>query len=273
MDSYPHLSDSTVILAGSGITRADESLRHTHAYEEICLVDHEPAIIRWGNRHEEELAPGDAIIFIRKEQHGFINAGTRTPMFWVINFGGWQFLRHSFGAEFCEHETRRIRRSSPEQIRRFKSLCIYFFRQNIANDPLSKHLGILRLEHMLLELFSCEKRDGGISLPADIDDELVHSLWSALSLNLDKSFAQALAESGVHYDSVRHKFTRCIGKSPREVFNRMRIEHAKILLITTNLSIKEIADRVGYARQHEFARAFGAMAGTPPSAWRGNRKQ
>ncbi|MCB1122895.1 MAG: helix-turn-helix domain-containing protein, partial [Verrucomicrobiae bacterium] len=40
------------------------------------------------------------------------------------------------------------------------------------------------------------------------------------------------------------------------------------LLLDSSLSIKEIATRVGYARQHEFNRMFNRYMGMAPSHWR-----
>ncbi len=46
------------------------------------------------------------------------------------------------------------------------------------------------------------------------------------------------------------------------------MEHARNLLLESNLSIKEISERIGYARQHEFYRAFRRHVGCGPSDWR-----
>jgi len=46
------------------------------------------------------------------------------------------------------------------------------------------------------------------------------------------------------------------------------MQHAQNLLLESGLSIKEIAARTGYARQHEFARAFRQRVGLTPSEWR-----
>jgi transcriptional regulator GlxA family with amidase domain len=40
------------------------------------------------------------------------------------------------------------------------------------------------------------------------------------------------------------------------------------LLRTSNLSIKEIAQELGYSQQHEFTRAFSRFAGKSPSEWK-----
>jgi hypothetical protein len=46
------------------------------------------------------------------------------------------------------------------------------------------------------------------------------------------------------------------------------MERGKELLRARNLSVKEIAQELGYSRQHEFSRAFRNCFGVSPSEWR-----
>lgn len=71
-----------------------------------------------------------------------------------------------------------------------------------------------------------------------------------------------------NYDSLRHRFLKTFGCSPRDMAIRVRISRAKSLLLDSSLTIKEIAAAVGYGRQHEFSRAFHRATGMTPSAFR-----
>jgi two-component system response regulator YesN len=51
---------------------------------------------------------------------------------------------------------------------------------------------------------------------------------------------------------------------------RTRIQIAKNLLLESPLSIKQIAEELGYVRQHEFTRAFHRESGQSPTSWREN---
>jgi transcriptional regulator GlxA family with amidase domain len=51
---------------------------------------------------------------------------------------------------------------------------------------------------------------------------------------------------------------------------RTRIQIAKHLLLKSPISIKQIADELGYVRQHEFSRAFHRETGASPRTWREN---
>jgi transcriptional regulator GlxA family with amidase domain len=73
-----------------------------------------------------------------------------------------------------------------------------------------------------------------------------------------------------NYDSLRQAFANAFGCSPSQMALRTRIQIAKNLLLETPLSIKQIAEELGYARQHEFTRAFHRVTGCSPTAWREN---
>ena len=53
---------------------------------------------------------------------------------------------------------------------------------------------------------------------------------------------------------------------------RTRIEHAEQLLLTTLLSIKEVAGRCGYAASGSFARDFRRVHGCAPTEWRARKR-
>jgi len=63
-------------------------------------------------------------------------------------------------------------------------------------------------------------------------------------------------------------FKKYFAMSPLKYLNRKRMEKAKALLGTTSLSVKEIAERVGYAETNHFAKAFRRETSFSPSEYR-----
>lgn len=63
-------------------------------------------------------------------------------------------------------------------------------------------------------------------------------------------------------------FSGAFGLGPIQYHQLMRIQKAKQLLQYTNLSIQEIADKLGYQNIHSFSRAFKKKEGVPPSRFR-----
>ena len=125
------------------------------------------------------------------------------------------------------------------------------------------------LRLLLISVHRWVTGDTGDALtPDSVSPELVR-LWHLVNASVGQPAEfQEQIHTLPNYDSLRHGFKRAFGCSPRDMMLRLRIQHAKNLLLETNLSIKEIADRSGYQRQHEFARAFRQHTGVAPTVWR-----
>ena len=63
-------------------------------------------------------------------------------------------------------------------------------------------------------------------------------------------------------------FSEAVGQTPCDFLRHIRIERAKSLLETTNLSMTVIADQSGLGEPAYFARTFRAVAGMTPSEYR-----
>lgn len=68
-----------------------------------------------------------------------------------------------------------------------------------------------------------------------------------------------------HYTTL---FRRVTGYAPLQYLNHLRMQCAVQLLDTTDLSIKEISDQIGFSDQFYFSRAFRKMYGHAPSEHR-----
>jgi len=69
-------------------------------------------------------------------------------------------------------------------------------------------------------------------------------------------------------------FCRSMGISPHAFITQRRIECAKNLLATSDISLAEIAKQVGYRNQAHFTRVFHQVSGTTPRRFRvANRRQ
>ena len=66
------------------------------------------------------------------------------------------------------------------------------------------------------------------------------------------------------------EFHRTFGVPPKQYICQCRINQAKILLLTTELPIKQISDAVGYDNEFFFYRLFRKYTGVTPSQFRDN---
>jgi AraC-type DNA-binding domain-containing proteins len=59
-----------------------------------------------------------------------------------------------------------------------------------------------------------------------------------------------------------------LGLTPLEYINRLRCEQSVVILITTNVTVEEVANRVGYSTVHSYIRVFKKLYGKTPGAYR-----
>ncbi|MCP3367993.1 AraC family transcriptional regulator [Bradyrhizobium cajani] len=64
------------------------------------------------------------------------------------------------------------------------------------------------------------------------------------------------------------QFRAATGYRPREYLLNHRVEHAKMLLATTERPLTEIALAVGFSTQAHFSTVFRRISGQPPARWR-----
>lgn len=73
---------------------------------------------------------------------------------------------------------------------------------------------------------------------------------------------------GMGYESFRKKFTQALGLSPLEYRIQKRLSAAEELLRTTNLTVKEISQRLGYPTDADFIRQYTRHRHQTPGAYR-----
>ena len=82
--------------------------------------------------------------------------------------------------------------------------------------------------------------------------------------------ADLAREVGLSASHFAYAFKQTVGMAPHGWLAQRRIEKAKTLLRTDDLSLTQIALACGFADQSHFTRQFTARVGCPPGAWRRN---
>ena len=77
--------------------------------------------------------------------------------------------------------------------------------------------------------------------------------------------AQLSKEAGLSRSTFFERFSRAVGVAPMEYLLSWRMALAKNLLRRNEVSIGEIAERVGYSSQSTFTVAFTRLVGSPPT--------
>lgn len=245
--------------------------RHEHPFQEFTLVTDDQALIDHSTGWLET-QPNTLIHYQPGERHGAWVSPKHSPRFWVVHFNLRRADRYFFPALREPAPGRRVWPLSPSQVETFQWLFLQLLDERSANRDYQRLAASSWLQLMLLTIQRWTSRTRGPETNVSIrPSPEVLRLWHTINDAVSKP-NEELAEiySSPNYDSLRHAFRKAFGCSPRALLLRLRMEHARNLLLESNLSIKEISERVGYGRQHEFYRAFRQHVGCAPSEWRAN---
>lgn len=99
-------------------------------------------------------------------------------------------------------------------------------------------------------------------------------LMEFMNANLSGDFkvAELAAECGLSAGHLIRAFRISTGSPPYRWLTQRRVEKAKDLLLTSGLSVAEIANACGFVDQSHFTKVFAKVAGMPPAAWVRSRR-
>ena len=84
---------------------------------------------------------------------------------------------------------------------------------------------------------------------------------------------QLAQQAGLSISQFERTFRKAFGTSPHQYLVGIRVERACRLLIETDDTIAAVAQRCGFYDHAHFSRAFAAVMGVSPSAYRRNHQQ
>jgi transcriptional regulator GlxA family with amidase domain len=105
------------------------------------------------------------------------------------------------------------------------------------------------------------------------EDRLVSEaqVWAADNYAHPTPVAAMAQRSGLSERSLLRRFRKATGQSPVDYIQTLKIEEAKQMLETTDISIDDIAAEIGYTEPSSFRNAFRRYVGMPASAYRKRR--
>ncbi|MBQ7225397.1 MAG: helix-turn-helix domain-containing protein [Clostridia bacterium] len=129
-----------------------------------------------------------------------------------------------------------------------------------------EHLSIQRCACLLQEILlsiCMTMLDSKNNSPIKTSLKFIHS---AFTERIDVPYLAGLEKLSIsHYTTIFKKQT---GKSPNEYIIDLRLQLAQNFLCSTNMSVKQISHRVGYADQYFFSRLFKKRLGVSPQVYR-----
>ncbi|TVZ38867.1 transcriptional regulator GlxA family with amidase domain [Alteromonadaceae bacterium 2753L.S.0a.02] len=148
----------------------------------------------------------------------------------------------------------------------FADLTVYF---------IQSHFGPLIASHVERHFFHENRRlyettRGGHALAqVHPDEDIVQAqTWLRENMNQEVSLAELANHFGMSTRTFNRRFKAATDTTPLNYLQAVRIETAKDLLKSSNLSVAEIVFRVGYQDAAYFTSLFKRKLGTTPSQYR-----
>ena len=106
---------------------------------------------------------------------------------------------------------------------------------------------------------------------------VIHKLAAAVD-QIHQQYATArdstemAKRAGLSTSQFERLFRKALGSSPRQYLQRVRIEHACAFLVESEETVAAVAQRCGYYDHAHFTKAFVALKGLTPTAFRKQRQ-
>lgn len=111
--------------------------------------------------------------------------------------------------------------------------------------------------------------------PPQINDRQMERVLEYMSARFgdDLSLSELAAEACISVHHFVRRFRERMGLTPFAYLTTIRIEAARRLLITSDLSVSEIAQQCGYSNAGAFSNAFNRHVGTSPRRFRLDKRR
>ena len=172
-----------------------------------------------------------------------------------------QYLDHPIVESFAD--TRSVRNT-------FRTMLAELAAPTVGTRALTEIL----LKQSLILLLRRRLRGSDVRVPwltALKDPRLARVLLAMLERPGEPFTLESLALlAGMSRSAFADRFAAAFGRGPIEFLRNVRLRRAARLLETTGLPVKAVAGSVGYTSRSYFSRAFSALHGVDPTAYRGS---
>ena len=241
------------------------STLHTHPFTELFyVVDGKGEFNIQGQRFP--VKPNDFVIINPQVEHTELSSPDEPLEYIVLGINGLSFSNltpvseggHPFSFFNLRDEQKDILRylNAMVQEATSQSMSYELVCHNLLEILLIK---ILRHQHFDLEVGKQSKATKDISF-------IKHYLETYYHESIQLEDLASMTHLSRFY--ISHSFKKEIGMSPMEYLIDIRIKESKILLRTTNYSISQVADIVGFTTPTYFSKQFRKSTGISPTGYR-----
>lgn len=257
-----------------------------HNFWEFIFVDKGKVSITAGDR--EILLQKDEIAFHQPMEFHAVHARSYTPNLIVLSFRCLSPAMDFFRGKILSvnEEERAFLASIVSRARKCLSCRMddpYLTKLTFQPDadPEMLQMMVLELTTFLLHLMLRSKNEASISRMIDTNMHISKTttlnsqkqLFDRLELYLRNHLSDALKISQICKDNLISRSLLCsiykreTGHGVIEHYNQLKIEQAKTLIRSTDLSITQISVRLGYSTVQFFSRQFRNLTGMSPSEY------
>ncbi len=241
-------------------------LEHSHDYFELFLVEH-GRLHHWINGLEERLEVGH-LVFVRPEDRHALQSSPGSGGR-ILNVMFRQSTARHLGARYSDETDGRFFWSRTEFPHSLRLAGPQFERAVNAMLTLqTSHRSLAKIEHFLLSMIT-HVLDATASADARAPGWLIRAAQAARDPRVFRRGSEGFIKiAGRSQEHVCREARLHLGLSPTQYINRIRIQHAAMLLAGTGRPVSQIAEDVGLENLSYFHRLFRLQYGTTPRSYR-----
>lgn len=133
---------------------------------------------------------------------------------------------------------------------------------------LLKPMALAICAHLLHDYCDKAMRNGVSPSSLSVGQEKAAKEYMIENLGRELSVAEIASAAGLSPNHFTQEFRRATGITPHQWLMKIRIDHAKDLLLVSGLSLRDIAEECGFTDQSHFTKVFARETGSTPAAWR-----
>jgi len=152
-------------------------------------------------------------------------------------------------------EARGVAQSVGDAFRRRDTLSLLYFQRSACDVALLALRNEPTVLTSSLETYAADRAERALA-------------WFMEHVYEAPKFGRVAAEMNMSTSHLRRLFHTHFGKSPKAVFDRVRLERAATLLTSSTATLEDVSSRAGFRSTSDFCRVFKRHFGHSPNVWR-----